>query len=113
MSEFDEVTVAPGDFEGDSEEAVRKLYAAATSATDKHDLKSPIQMHVRDGHDNEIAAYVITLDERGNVAAVLRGSKKREFDEEGFFAGLFLVLVDHAGTTRTVKLIIQGRPGSS
>ena len=113
MSEVDEVIVAPGCFEGDSEEAVRKLYTAVVRAPDKHALKSPIQMRLRDGHDNEIAAYVIALDEQGNVATVLRGGRRRELDEEGIFAGLFLVLSDRAGNTRTVKITIGAGTGST
>ena len=113
MSEFDEIIIAPGSFEGDFEQAARKLYTAVARATDKYALKSPIHMRLRDGHDNEIAAYVIALDEQGNVATVLRGGERRELDEEGIFAGLFLVLTDRAGNTRTVKIIIEGRTGST
>jgi len=113
MSEFEQVVVPPGCFEGDSEQAVRKLYAVVAKATDKHDLESPVQMRLRDGHDNEIAAYVIGFDEQGNVATVLRAGTRRELDEEGILAGLFILLTDRVGRTRKVKLIIEGRTGSS
>jgi len=111
MPQFVEVIVAPGHFEGDSEQAVRKLYTAVARAADKYE--SPIQMRLSDGRDHEIAAYLLALDEQGNVATVIRAGKSRELDAEGVLAGLFVSLTDRVGSTRTFKIIIKSELASS
>jgi hypothetical protein len=85
--------------------ALDKLLARGDQLVARYNLKPPITARLLDGSGNLLLAAEVNWDENGNALGPIKGGKPElsEFDP----TGLFLVLTDSQGTTKTVQGLVH------